>query len=392
MPNIIKLFIISLLLLSVILCSSCAIIEKRTEEFDTKDDFISETASDSESESESEEIPVVVIPEYINPLTGLGVSEDVANNRPVAVMINNIKASMPQLGTSGADVIYECIVEGAQTRLMAVYLDYADIGAIGSVRSSREYYLDFAGNHDAIYVHAGGSDEAYRQIKASRVNNLDGVNMYLPSTFYRDEARVKSMPYEHTLMTSGEGIVDGIDYKGYRSEANADFKGPFEFAEFGEEIIPEGDVAEYVSVSYSDKHEPYYIYNGENNLYERYQFNEIQEDASTCEGLKFDNIIILYCSTYNTGDEYGHYSVSATGKGDGVYVTRGKAVSIKWEKSARNNPVKLTLESGEELIINRGKTMMQICTNSMKDDTVISSNHAPSQNQQDAQADGITVY
>jgi len=249
MPNIIKLFIISLLLLSVILCSSCAIIEKRTEEFDTKDDFISETASDSESESESEEIPVVVIPEYINPLTGLGVSEDVANNRPVAVMINNIKASMPQLGTSGADVIYECIVEGAQTRLMAVYLDYADIGAIGSVRSSREYYLDFAGNHDAIYVHAGGSDEAYRQIKASRVNNLDGVNMYLPSTFYRDEARVKSMPYEHTLMTSGEGIVDGIDYKGYRSEANADFKGPFEFAEFGEERFRDMESAAVLEVA-----------------------------------------------------------------------------------------------------------------------------------------------
>ena len=374
MSKIIRLFVVSAILLSLVVCSSCGIIEKRTDEYETQTDVISEsiTESESESESESEEIPALVIPEYTNPLTGLGVDESIADNRPVAVMINNIKASMPQLGTSGADIIYECIVEGAQTRLMAVYLDYESIPAIGSVRSSREYYLDFAGNHDAIYVHAGGSEEAYRQIKASRVNNLDGVNMYLPDTFYRDEARVKSMPYEHTLMTSGEGIVSGIQYKGYRSTANADFDWPFEFVPFGEEILPEGDAAKYVSVSYSDKHEPYYIYNEETGLYKRYQFDEEQVDAGADEALCFDNIIILYCSTYNTGDEYGHYSVSATGSGEGIYITRGRAVDITWEKSSRNSPVKLSLENGDELIMNRGKTMMQICTNSMKADTVIS--------------------
>ncbi len=374
----IKLFITLLLIFSLLACASCdKIIEKRTDVSESA--VTSEVTTESETESESEDIPTVVIPEYVSPLTGLGVSEELLSNRPVAVMINNIKASMPQHGTSSGDVIYECIVEGAQTRLMAVYLDYENIPVLGSVRSSREYYLDFAGNHDAIYVHAGGSDEAYRQIKAGRTNNLDGVNMYLPDTFYRDEARVKSMPYEHTLMTSGEGIKSGIEYKGYRSKSNAEFVHPFNFVEYGEEFVPEGEAAAYVSVSYSDKHEPYYIYDEESALYERYQFDKPQEDASTNDVLSFDNIVILYHSTYNTGDEYGHYSVNATGEGDGIYITRGKAINIKWKKANRTTAVRFFDESGNELTMNRGKTMMQICTISMKDNTVISSGETSSQ-------------
>ena len=60
--------------------------------------------------------------------------------------------------------MYECIVEGGYTRLMMLAMDYENLPVVGSVRSSREYYLDFAANHDAIYIHAGGSEQAYTEI------------------------------------------------------------------------------------------------------------------------------------------------------------------------------------------------------------------------------------
>ena len=72
------------------------------------------------------------------------------------------------------------------------------------------------------------------------VNNLDGVNMYFPNdTFYRDQERLNNgYAYEHTLMTSGEKIANGIAYKKYRTELADDYKNKdaFCFVEYGKEI------------------------------------------------------------------------------------------------------------------------------------------------------------
>ena len=62
----------------------------------------------------------VILTDY-NRLTGLDdLSEEAKGKRPVAVMINNIKAALPQYGISQADLMFECIVEGGITRMMAV--------------------------------------------------------------------------------------------------------------------------------------------------------------------------------------------------------------------------------------------------------------------------------
>ena len=368
-------------LISFILCltilfslSSCMenIIERREE---TTTVLIESEAVTEEITEEVTEViapPEPVAPEFTNPLTGLETTEELSKARPVAVMINNLKASMPQEGVSYADVIYECIVEGAQTRLLALCLDYTEVPVFGSVRSSREYFLDFAANHDAIYVHAGGSDEAYRQIKSRKVSNLDGVNMYLPDTFYRDAERRKVMAFEHTLMTSGEKIKSGIEFKKYRTELKDSFTSPFVFAEFGEEVIPAGDDAKYLGFKYSNAYQPYYIYNEENAVYERYQFGEAHTDNTTDTQLAFDNVIVIYCPTYNTNDALGHYNVNCVGEGNGYYISRGKYQVIKWKKPTADTPVSLFTEGGDELIINRGRTFVQVCTNSMKETTVIS--------------------
>ena len=61
-------------------------------------------------------------PVYYNTLTGKsGLSEEAVGKRPVAVMINNIKASLPQDGIYKADILYEILVEGGITRMMALY-------------------------------------------------------------------------------------------------------------------------------------------------------------------------------------------------------------------------------------------------------------------------------
>jgi hypothetical protein len=146
---------------------------------------------------------------YVNPLTGEGCQTDIAGQRPVAIMLNNLKKALPQLGVSQADIIYEVNAEGGITRMLALYQSVEDVGEIGSVRSARDYYVSLALGHDAVFLHAGGSPGAYTAIKEWGVTALDCVNgPYEGTLFWRDADRRKTMGLEHSVLTSGEKILE----------------------------------------------------------------------------------------------------------------------------------------------------------------------------------------
>ena len=65
------------------------------------------------------------------------------NDRPIAVMIDNHSDAWPQAGLQDAYMVYEIIVEGGETRLMALFKG-ADVDKIGPVRSARHYFIDYA--------------------------------------------------------------------------------------------------------------------------------------------------------------------------------------------------------------------------------------------------------
>ena len=80
----------------------------------------------------------------------LSVDNDVRN---IAVMINNHPKARPYMsGLNDAFLVYEILVEGGYTRYMAVFND-KKTEKIGSVRSARHYFLDYALENDAVYVH-----------------------------------------------------------------------------------------------------------------------------------------------------------------------------------------------------------------------------------------------
>ena len=298
---------------------------------------------------------------YIDPLTGTAVSKEEAERRPIAVMLNNITAALPQQNIGAADVLYECQVEGYLTRLMGVFNDYADLDAIGSIRSSREYYIDFAANHDAIYVHAGGSEEAYRNLKSRGTNNIDAVNDYVVSGFfYRDPNRVGKMSYEHTLVIDGDKIDGAIAAKGYRTTYAKSFDNPLNFVGEGQSInLANGTKAKQLTVKFG-AHTTQLVYNAAQNRYMRWQNGEKHVDGVTGEQLGFENVIVLFCPYTQTKDDYNHIEVASTGKGTGYYLTGGKKVDIQWSKASGDAQVKMYYASGKELTLTPGKTNIEI--------------------------------
>ena len=121
-------------------------------------------------------------------------------DRPIAVMIDNHKSAMPQANLTKAYMVYEIIVEGGETRLMALYKG-KELEKLGPIRSSRHYFLDYALENDAIYVHFGFSPQAKNDISKLGVNNINGI--YESS---KNFWRVKDKYAPHNAVTSTKNV------------------------------------------------------------------------------------------------------------------------------------------------------------------------------------------
>lgn len=326
----------------------------------TPDETVPETIPETVPE---ETEPPVVVPKYYNPLTGLECSEEMSLRRPIGIMVNNINISLPQEGITYGDVMYECLAEGGITRLFMLVQDYENLPNVGSVRSTRDYYLDLAQNHDALFFHAGGSDKAYSEIETRKIDNFDGVRMNIPNTFFRDPWRQSQMGYEHTLVITGEGMVNAIKYRNSRTELKEDFKNPFNFT--SENKAPDGEDAKCVYIPFSAANSPYHKYNASTNTYKRWQYGDEHVDKDG-DQLEFTNIIILFCHHTGPLDDKLRIEITTTGEGDGYYVSGGKYVPIKYSKANEDAQVILMNEDGSPLEINRGKTYIAIYNSAAK--------------------------
>lgn len=352
-----KIFL-SFLLITVLALSFAACGEDQPKNTDTNTGTASSDAEVSVSSADSDVIPEPEPVVYYNPLTGLEAQRDTSGKRPLAVMVNNIKQSLPQEGISEADVVFECLVEGGITRLMALFSDYENLEVIGSIRSCRPYYLDFAQVYDAIYAHCGASTEGDAEIISRKINN---INDSLSGTYYRDAERRKTMAYEHTLMGTGEGISKAIAYYKYRTDLREGYAYPFAFPEVDAKAPAGTTDALNVYIPMSNYQTVDYVYDFAAGVYFRYQYNgQPHMDSHTNTQLTFKNVILLYCKT--TTIREGLLSITTTGTGDGIWISEGKATPITWSRDSRDGNLTLTdAATGAPLVINRGKTAVNVC-------------------------------
>ncbi len=317
-------------------------------------------------EPESEEPEPVPDPEPVpggtNPLTGLPMEETYENDRPVAIMLNNLKTAQPQLGVSQADIIYEIPAEGDITRMVGVFQSLEGVGTLGSVRSARPYYLEVALGHDALYVHAGGSPAAYEDIAAWGVANMDGVNGGSDAKiFWRDANRKSSMGYEHSLVTSGEKITEYLEKGTYRRTHKDGFSYPQTFVEDG---TPAGGTsAEHIKLAFTRYKTGLFDYDAESGLYMVSQYGSPYTDGNTGEQVGVTNVLVLETAISKIpGDTEGRLKVQMTGSGKGTFFCGGKGVEIQWSKADRNSPFVYTLSDGTPLSLGQGTSYVCITT------------------------------
>lgn len=279
-----------------------------------------------------------------------------SKTRPYAVMINNHKAARPTAGLQEAYIVYEIVVEGGITRYMALFKD-VDVEKIGSVRSSRHYYLDYAMENDAIYVHYGWSKVAQKQIPSLGINNINGYTTE-ENAFWRDNTLGRA--YEHTAFTSTEKIAAAVKKRGYRTETNKDLLLNYSVDEIDLSNKSGATKADFVSIEYSSYQTASYKYDAEKKVYIRSSAGKVDTDLTTGNPITVKNIITYKVQDVSYDGTSTLREIKNIGSGTGYYISNGYAVPITWEKTARDAQTVYKYQDGTEITVNDGNTFIQI--------------------------------
>lgn len=296
--------------------------------------------------------PVVL---YRHPLTGEPV-EAPWSGQVTAVVVNNLKAAMPQSGISKADIFYEVEVEGDITRCLALFSDFSDVGNIGAVRSARTYFNNLAVAYDAPLIHCGGSpglalsgryDASGDVIEGWQHIDEGSYSQY----FFRDFDRYSAgIAWEHCLFTSGEKLQSAIEAKKYYTPDNKDYG-----LLFDDDVVLPGETANEVTVKFKGGKTTTFTYDAEKKAYKMFQHNQDHIDGNTGEVVTFENVIAIYTKqTYHTDGYHKFYEAIGTGKGHAAI--NGKIVPITWSRESLRSPFLYYLEDGTRLTMESGQT------------------------------------
>ena len=277
-------------------------------------------------------------------------------SRPYAIMINNADAARRgHSGLQDAYMVYEIIVEGGITRYLALFLDQ-NTERIGSVRSARHYYLDYALENDAIYIHHGKSPQAQSDFYS--LKNLDRVEISDPYSGFRDNTM--GVAWEHRLFTSIELLNKVSSNK--RKERNNDLLLKYSAVNIDTANLNPED-ATNIELKYSGYNKTSYVYDSDANVYKQFVNGNEHTDYVTKKQYTVKNIITYQVENYTLDDSEnkGRQGLKNIGSGDGYLITGGKAIPITWKKDSRNaQTIYKYKATGEEIMVNDGNTWIHI--------------------------------
>lgn len=270
------------------------------------------------------------------------------NDRTIAVMIDNEKPAWPHSGLADAYMIYEIIIEGGESRMMALFKN-KDTSKIGPIRSSRHYFVHYAMEHGAIYTHFGWSPKAESTIKSNGVNNINGI--------YDDYFWRVGSGY-HNAFSSIQNIKETANQKNYLLVGSEEPKYKYSV----DEVNIGGKNVENLKIQYSYLHNTSYEYSEEDKVFYRYMRGIKDVDRETNEQYFAKNIVIMYVKNYtlNDGENKGRQELENIGTGRGYYLTNGRCIDITWEKDSIKSKTIWKDLNGEEIVLNDGITYVQI--------------------------------
>lgn len=308
-------------------------------------------------------------------LTNLWVKEEVANSRPIAVMMPTDSVAQPQYGIGSAGVLYEIMEEGSISRQMAIIEGWQDMEKIGNIRSVRHYYVPVGLEWDSIIVHFGGPYYADAWVTRSDVNNITGTHTGNTNVAPGSEAFFRSNDKKapHNAYTSGEKLTSAIEKQNYDKDHRSQYwtADHFTFTNASNPNTLEdySDAKRAVKIDLSGVF-PVTLtsleYNEEEGVYYKTLHKNKQIDQLTGEQLTFENVIVQMTDCKRLDDkDYQDFTMIDSGK-PGYFCTKGKMIPITWTKTSDYAPTKYYDMDGKEIVLNTGKTYIAVAQSGTK--------------------------
>ncbi len=280
-----------------------------------------------------------------------------SKTRPFAVVVNNTPVAVKvQEGLNKAYIVYEIPTEGSTSRLIALYKDLEENITIGTIRSVRHNFIDYAMESNAILVGYGYSHYAEYQLNNQHV--IDYINGMIHSKpFWRSNP--EKLASEHTAYTSMDKMKDfAYNTKKYKKEAEDTVLLKYNVEDVSLDQNEKVMNATDITIPYGNIVTKF-KYDSDTKMYTRIVNGKETKDHKSKETFTTKNIIVQKI-TYNQADDGYYWDLHTIGNGSGYYITNGKAVPIKWSKSSRKAKTKYTYLDGKEIEVSDGRTYIEV--------------------------------
>ena len=300
------------------------------------------------------------------PLSGWRRDASLAQRTPLAVMVENTRASRPQSGLDQAEVVFEVHVEGGVTRFMGLF-GCTDAEVVGPVRSTRQVFVSWAHSIRALLGHCWAKPSGYDTIARLNVRNIDGVRPRGVRTPYR---RVETRPKPHNLYTSTAELRRYASEKEYEPTP----LGTPLFA-FKEPAPAETPTHEWIGLDFNGvTYFSSFAYQRETNRYLRYLAGQPHEIGSaraprpdprrldgaphtreSAHQVAVDNVLVLFMRERLAGPK-GVLEIRTVGEGRAVLFRDGVMLEGRWVREHEADAYRFLTADGADLEFNRGQT------------------------------------
>jgi len=310
-----------------------------------------------------------------HPINGLWFTPQQAavwqERRPLAVVINNHADARGVLtGISEADLVYEAVAEGGIPRLLAIFHTRLP-EKVGSVRSARVYYVDWAREYDAWLAHWGAAQidpnnpdvcfpraDAFSRMRDVYVSSIDAM-VANSHAYFRDK---NGLAQEHTGFANLPKVLEA-GYRGYPDQRRELGEiAPWEF----KDDAPAGQRGKAATLALDfweimPGYDVVWEYDPARNVYLRSQGGDLIKDTATGEPITAKNVTVLFMAETSLRDSKQHILYGTLGEGEALIYRDGQEIEATWmRRSVADRTLFVDDETGREVEFNRGSTWLEV--------------------------------
>ena len=301
------------------------------------------------------------------PLTGVqyaeGSAEAAALASPsVACKIDNSEAARPQQGLNSTDVVFDEMVEGGLTRLVAIWHSTKPTN-VGPVRSIRPMDPDIISPFGGIVCYSGGQQIFVNLMRATSVFNASETSEQGQGTF----SRSKDRPAPHNVIVNTEKLAAN----------HSDIAAPQVMWDFAKDAASSSAVANSdpnttvndVQINYPSAVAKWTwsanttSVTGEAGAWVRTQDGKPHVDKLTGEQVRATNVVVLDVKIDRSyaDRKYGHIPKTVmVASGKAWVFTGGRSIEAKWQKTSATGRIILTDASGAAINLGPGNTWVEL--------------------------------